>query len=159
MLAYFCQERKAGCIASTCIWRSFLQVQWLFVHSEPCSWNERGGGEGKEEKTTKKAPCVVSFTTHSKTFKSAPARRGNPIRIMLSLSIPARTLLCRAAQPRDGLFMSLEQHHEARPPLRPTGTCSVAGTPTAPTPNQTKAAQQSFRKNIFSKLCTCTKAY
>lgn len=71
---------------------------------------------------------------------------------MLPLSIPARAALCRAAQPRDGLFMSLEQHHMRHVPrCAPWGPAPRAGTATAPTPDRTTAAQQIFIKKYVLK--------
>lgn len=141
-LMYFRQGRKAAC--------KHLRVQKLLymfsdlnpgsVHPKCSSWKGKGKKEKKEKqkKKGKKQPCVVSFTAHSKTFKSAAAQRGNPIRIMLWLSLCRRSSVATWC-----LFMRLEQHH-AVPPLRP------------PLPGTRRSI---FREIISSELCACTQAH
>lgn len=93
------------------------------MHPKSSSW-KRKKKKNKRRKTkrnkTKEPPSVVSFTTHSQTFKSAPARRGNPIRVMLSLSIPG------SAGPRSRVTCVYEPGAASRgtAPLRPWSRCA-----------------------------------
>lgn len=86
------------------------------------------GKKWETEGKKKKASCCFIHHSFQKHSNQHQLGRRNPIRIMLSLSIPACTVLCRAAQPRDSLFMSLEQHHMRRVPhCAPRGPAPWAG--------------------------------
>lgn len=139
MLTYFCKEKQAALQAP-----AFRGASYRFSDSS-CILNPAAGRKKKHHKRT----WVVSFTTHSKTFKSAPAWKGNPRRTTLRLRG----------------HVTVVGESGAASPLRPTGTLPRDGDPPqgqgpAPLgqgrPRAPSNAGRSSQKGVFSKHRTRT---